>query len=99
MNKKEEEEVDHFVLDKHDVAACFGITPEEAHVIMLTFSGRKEVRLFSSSTSPNLLVTAGMVSGIIHNIRTKFPYGTLASAVRIRYNDILQIAKLLNNEM
>jgi len=94
--QEEKEEIDQFVLDKHDVAACFGgITPEEAHVIMLTFTGYKEVRLFSSSTNPTILVTAGTVSGIIHNLRKRFPYGTLASAVRARYNEVLQLAKKL----
>ena len=95
--EEEKEEVDYFVLDKDDVAACFGgVTPEEAHAIMLTFTtGYKEVRSFSSSTNPTILVTAGTVSGIILNLRKRFPYGTLASAVRIRYNEVLLLAKKL----
>ena len=86
-----------YLLTSKDVAACLGgITEAEADVIMLTLTDKKSVYLFSLSTHPTRYVKAGTVTAIIMEVRRKYPYGTLASAVRTRYTESLKIASLLN---
>ena len=88
---------DPYVLTTGCVAASLGgITLEEATVIMHTFSDKKAVYRFSQSTNPTYFVKAGTITAIIMDVRRKFPYGTLASSVRTRYNECLRLARAMN---
>ena len=81
---------------KSVAASLGGITESEADVILHTLTDKKSVLRFSTSTNPVYYVKAGTVTAIIMDVRRKFPYGTLASAVRTRYNESLRLARALN---